>query len=195
MENKINFKKEIKFDTMIYEITEINIDIEYEINDYTIDGKYLINGYYKDSEIKIGNEPFDFVIPFSIELDNNVLLETVELKVNDFDYKINNNVLIVNINNVINYDENNIEPESDDLFDLRDDLEEDNIVIDDSEEEIINEPINNEDGYVKYYIHVVKENETIESIAAIYHTSSNNIINYNNEPIKPGVKLIIPNEE
>ena len=117
MENIINFNKDIKFDTMIYEIEKLNIDHDFEINDFTINGNYILSGTYKDSEIKIGSESFNYKIPFTIELNNNVDLETVNLEINDFDYKINNNVLSITINNMLTYDE--IET---DLFNLIDSM-------------------------------------------------------------------------
>jgi len=195
MENIINFNKDIKFDTMIYEIEKLNIDHDFEVNDFTINGNYILSGTYKDSEIKIGSESFNYKIPFTIELNNNVDLETVNLEINDFDYKINNNVLSITINNLLTYDE--IET---DLFkemdeDYRDDFDElENTEKDFIEPEELN-PVENQDNYVKYKIHILKENETIDDICTIYKVSKSTIINYNHDEIKPGSKIIIPNEE
>lgn len=195
MENIINFKKDIKFDTMIYEITEINIDLDYEVKDYTIDGKYIVDGYYKDSEIKIGSEAFKYTVPFSIELDNNVDLDTVSLVIDDFDYRITNNVLTININNQIKYEEIKNENITEDIFDIRNDFIEDEVIPEPEPEPVTTQSNDESNAYVKYMVHVVKETETLESIAALYHVSSNTILNYNNDTIQPGTKLIIPNEE
>ena len=193
MENIINFKKDIKFDTMINEINEFNIDCDYQIKDYTINGNYKIFGTYKDSEIKIGSEAFSYTVPFEIELNNDVDLDTVTLDINDFDYQFNHNVLSVEINNHINY-----ELIANDIFEVMDDeyrdLEDDN---DDADIEIVNnQPSNtNQDDYVKYYVHIIKENETIDDIASIYGINKSTILEYNQEQLKVGSHVVIPNEE
>lgn len=47
--------------------------------------------------------------------------------------------------------------------------------------------------YVKYHIHIVKENETLEQIIALYETNMETMKEYNDiEKIKKGDKLIIP---
>ena len=191
MENIINFKKDIKFDTMIYEINEFYIDCDYQVKDYTINGNYKISGTYKDSEIKIGSESFSYTIPFEIELNNDVDLETVSLEVSDFDYQVNHNVLSVEINNKVNY-----EVVVTDIFEEMD--EEYRDVLDneeDMDDTFLKSNDDNTDSYVKYLVHIVKENETIDDIAACYGINKSTILDYNHEEIKTGSKIVIPNEE
>ena len=47
--------------------------------------------------------------------------------------------------------------------------------------------------YVKYHIHIVKENETLEQIIKLYETNMETVKMYNEvDKIKMGDKLIIP---
>ena len=197
MENIINFKKDIKFDTMIYEISELNIDHDYQVNDYTINGNYVINGTYKDSEIKIGKETFNYTIPFTVELNNNVDLNTVTLEINDFDYQFNNNILSISINNLLTYEEvlTDLFQEMDDEYRDDDDIESlidvEPEISDNASEEVSVEA----DSYVKYKIHILKDNETIDDLCQIYKISKSTILNYNHDEFSVGSKIIIPNEE
>lgn len=76
---------------------------------------------------------------------------------------------------------------------------------DDREEEIVEESINiesditsntltnNDEEYVVYHVHLVKENETVEQIVNIYNVSVDYLKEYNDIcNIKAGDKLIIP---
>ena len=57
------------------------------------------------------------------------------------------------------------------------------------------ENIDNSDTYVTYYVYIVKEQDTIDSIMKKYNIDKESISLYNNlEEIKPGMKLIIPNK-
>ena len=50
-----------------------------------------------------------------------------------------------------------------------------------------------DDTFVTYHIHIVKENETIESVCAKYNVSASLINEYNNiENITLGDKILIP---
>ena len=188
MENIISFKKEVKFNTFIYEINDIHLDLDYQVNNYVIDGFYIINGDYKDSEIKVGFEPFEYKIPFSIELDNNIVLDTLTFNIDDFSYEFKDNILTLIIDNLITYEE--YEEVEEELFKtVDDDLRVDEV---DLEEKVITD---NEDGFITYKVHVVKENETLDEIALLYNVSKSTILLYNKDEFKSGIKLIIPNEE
>ena len=192
MENIISFKKEVKFDTFIYEINDIHLDLDYQVNNYVIDGNYLINGTYKDSEIKVGYEAFNYKIPFSVELDNNIVIDTLTFNIDDFNYEFKDNILILKIDNLITYEEYD-EPEEDLFKEIEEDLRDDDNNILEVEEESNQEEV--EDGFITYKIHIVRENETLDEIALLYNVSKSTILAYNKEEIKAGIKLIIPNEE
>ena len=58
---------------------------------------------------------------------------------------------------------------------------------------ILNSALNSEDSYVTYHIHIVKEEETLESIASIEKVSKEVISDCNDTSnLVPGIKLIIP---
>ena len=57
------------------------------------------------------------------------------------------------------------------------------------------ENIDNSDTYVTYYVYIVKEQDTIDSIMKKYNIDKETLNLYNNlEEMKPGMKLIIPNK-
>ena len=58
---------------------------------------------------------------------------------------------------------------------------------------ILNNALNSEDSYVTYHIHIVKEEETLESIASIEKVNKEVISECNDtNNLTPGMKLIIP---
>lgn len=60
---------------------------------------------------------------------------------------------------------------------------------------IIENIANTEEEYITYQIHIVKENETIESICSLYNTNTNVLGDYNDlKELKVGDKLIIPQD-
>ena len=68
--------------------------------------------------------------------------------------------------------------------------------LDDVTKNTINEAIeSSEDEYITYHIHIVKDNETLDTICTKYNTTSNIVGEYNDiTNIKSGDKLIIPDE-
>ena len=58
---------------------------------------------------------------------------------------------------------------------------------------ILNNALNSEDSYVTYHIHIVKEDETLDTIASNEHISKEIICDCNDtSTITAGMKLIIP---
>ena len=52
------------------------------------------------------------------------------------------------------------------------------------------------DQYISYYVHIVRENDTIDSICKLYNTNIEDIKEYNNiDKIILGNKIIIPKNE
>lgn len=57
------------------------------------------------------------------------------------------------------------------------------------------ENVDSSDTYVTYYVYIVKESDTIDTILNKYEVTKDSLALYNQiEEIKPGMKLIIPNE-
>ena len=81
-------------------------------------------------------------------------------------------------------------------LDITEDKEEEDRKIDENiKNDIINNISSNEDEYITYHVHIIKENESIESICTTYNITKMDLSSLNNlEDISIGDKLIIPNE-
>lgn len=118
----IPYTKEITFSSKIREITSISLEHEMNINNGEILGNFIISGEYKAHELSVNKESFEYVLPFSIDLNERVIEETVEFNITDFSYEIlNDNVLKVMIEFTVFGEEKEeddeeifIKPESDD---------------------------------------------------------------------------------
>ena len=132
----IPYTKEITFSSKIREITSISLEHEMNINNGEILGNFIISGEYKAHELSVNKESFEYVLPFSIDLNERVIEETVEFNITDFSYEIlNDNVLKVMIEFTVFGEEKEeddeeifIKPESDDdvieIVEEREELEE-----------------------------------------------------------------------
>ncbi len=228
MNIKIPFESEIPFKTNISEITKMSLEHDYNVSEYNLLGNFYISGEYKTHEVSINKEEFNFTLPFSVDLREDIDTNSLEFNIEDFTYDvINNNTLKVNIEysikgnleerelfQKINEEELNSELEFIDNFleneeekeveEKKEDKKEESIYINDivdkndrinqEEEKTIMETIkNSDDTFVTYHIHIVKENETIESICNIYNVSTSLVNEYNNtDNISMGDKILIP---
>ena len=196
-------------------------------------------------EVSINKEPFNYTLPFTVELREDIKKETLEFNIEDFSYDvINNKTLKVYIEyslkaeveepemifERVNEDELESELAFIDTFleeeskedvneecvevELREDcLEDENLkeevkveeeikqeelkeeirVTEEEEKTIMDTIKNSDDTFVTYHIHIVKENETKESICALYNVSSSLINEYNNlDNMTMGDKILIP---
>lgn len=229
MKNVIPFTKEIKFDNKISEITSISLEENYNCTNDTIDGEFIISGEYKSHELSVNKENFEYKLPFSVDLTEKIIPETMNFEITDFSYDIlNDNTLKVNIEFKFDADLdesreelitdveellNKDEPESLDITEdvsINESKKEDNDLliedtkecsdndarIDKEEENTIIDSINqNDDEFMTYHVHIVKESETIESICALYNSNSNLLAEYNDlNEFKVGEKLIVVEE-
>lgn len=211
MKNVIPFTKEITFDNKISEITSISLEENYNCTEDTIDGEFIVSGDYKTHELSVNKESFLYKLPFSVDLTEKIIPDTLNFEITDFSYDIlNDNVLKVNIEFSFDAkkDENTRDyaSEVEELLntDTKDEtkevaLKEENDLerIDKEDENTIIESINQEDNeYITYHIHIIKESETVESICAMYKTNANLIAEYNDlNEFKVGEKLIIVEED
>jgi len=247
---KIPFEQEIEFKTNVNEITKMSLEHDYNINDGVVLGNFYISGEYRVYEVSVTKEPFNFTLPFTVELRDDIKNGTLEFNIEDFSYEIlENKKLKVNIEYSLQaeikeeelferVDEVELESELafiDDFFENEDDkvLEKENYneteeiefigdekkeeraevienevelsektkedVLEDErigkeEEKTIMETIKtSDDTFVTYHVHVVKENETKESICALYSVSNDFLSEYNNlDNISMGDKILIP---
>lgn len=256
-ENK-HIEKELLFKNNVKDITSISLDSNYKVEGQKIVGNFIIEGEYKIHEVSINKEKFDFKIPFSYELNNDIDTKTIKVDITNFIYDYKKDELIVNIDYEITGDKKSVllfddeksledflskreievidirdtneeenkkeeKEESKDrksidkieekeiidakkelsLEDTREDPSNDNINIIEEEDRdkietdsIINSINNNNDNFVTYKIYKIHENETLESIVIKYHTTIDDLKEYNDlNNLNIGDKIIIPNYE
>ena len=212
--------KEFLFKSSIYEITSISIEDNHDINGSKIEGEFIISGDYRLHEISINKEDFCFKLPYTHELPSNINLDTVELEITDFNYEFNHNdELKVHVEYILTAEEGIKLFESEDelnkfldnndaeIIDLKESTRAQNeVLLPETKEEteipskidenMILGSINEEEKYVKYHIHTVTMNDSIESITKEYNISLNTLKKYNTfENLELNMKLLIPDEE
>ena len=212
--------KEFLFKSSIYEITSISIEDNHDINGSKIEGEFIISGDYRLHEISINKEDFCFKLPYTHELPSNINLDTVELEITDFNYEFNNNdELKVHVEYILTAEEgiklfeseaelNKFLDNNDaEIIDLKESTRAQNeVLLPETKEEtetpskidenMILGSINEEEKYVKYHIHTVTMNDSIESITKEYNISLNTLKKYNTfENLELNMKLLISDEE
>ena len=98
MNSIIPFKKNIIFKTQINEITDISLYHDYKVLDDIIEGEFYLSGTYKMTEASLIEEDFYYNIPFSIAISERIDKNTINLKLESFEYKINGDTLSLNVN-------------------------------------------------------------------------------------------------
>ena len=199
----IPFTKDIKFDTNIGEITSISLEHDYTYNNGELLGNFTITGEYKTHEVSINKEPFEYVLPFSVSLDERIIEDTIDLDIRDFTYDIKDkNILTVSIEYAVcaKEEENSRQDDFEELIDKAVVLNNEVIDntntrenIDDNAQDILEKSKENEETFVTYHIHIMKENDTIDSICTKYKTNQNILKDYNDiSSLTIGDKIIIP---
>ena len=212
MEKIVPFKRDISFETKIAEIRSISLEHTYEIQNNLISGIFIISGNYKLTDTSTNVDPFKFEIPFDISIDSRYELNKATVDINDFFYElINNEVLSVSITLIIDNLEEKEEREMEEIQEEKQEVEEikpvsyENAEKDDETEEVkpvsaspetvksIFDNMDENEGYVVYKVHIVTENDTIESIMEKYDVTKEALEAYNNlNDLKIGDKLIVP---
>lgn len=212
MKKIVPFKKEISFDTNIYEIDSISLEHTLSLKeDRLISGNFIISGTYKMTESSVSIDEFNYNLPFDISVDSKYDISNLTVDINDFYYEvINNKTLFVSIDVAIDglekKEETQLELVTDENEENKKDVRnEKNIIennegtIENTEENIVTsifEELECDEKYVTYKIHIVNENDTLEKILQDYNISREIFENYNNASgIKIGDKLIIPSND
>ena len=213
MNCKITFTKDIDFEKKVSEITSISLEHETNVEEGVLKGNFIVSGDFKSHEVSVNKEAFSYILPFEIDLAEDVDENTIEFMIEDFTYEIvDNSILRVNIDfNVIaslkEKEENLSEEEP--LF-----QDAENAFLDNEEkpvergEEEIKEPIKEEEEsedtiinnvkaedneYATYHIHMVSDGESVETICTMYNSNINILQDYNDlSNISAKDKLIIP---
>ena len=208
----IPFTKDVKFKSNIAEILSVSLEHDYTANETEVLGNFTISGEYKVHEVSVNKEHFEYVLPFSVNMTNKIDTNSVNFEVQDFTYEvIDNDTLRVNIEYSINADELKEEeplfkqveePTLDNLLDEidreveeepKEEINEERDISDEAKDTCLNNINDNDDVYVTYHIHEMKETDTIESICLKYNTSDAMLGEYNDlSTLTLGDKIIIP---
>lgn len=209
----IPFTKDIKFTSSISEITSISLEHEYTVNNDEILGNFILSGDYKTHELSVNKEHFEHVLPFRVDISSRIDRESVDLAIQDFTYEIkDNDTLKVNIEycvNALELKEENKQEENkqeelfervedddtlEDMLDNMDEITDEDRNVTEDDKKTILESINEQDeSFVTYHIHIMQENDTIDTICTKYNTTSNILNEYNDlSTVAIGDKLIIP---
>ncbi len=219
----VPFTKDIDFKSNIGEVTSISLEHNYNVNDNAILGDFIISGTYKTHELSVNEENFNYILPFNLNIDNKVDINTLKFSIDNFTYEIIKPMdLRININYIITADEIEEkeeifekEPETirevkiEELSLLSEDvenkektvneeilMERDNLLEEENKNMILNMSANNEETFITYRIHQVKEGETAEKISKDYNILEAKLIEYNmNIKFIPGDKVLIPEDE
>ena len=231
LKTTIPFTKEILFKNKIAEITSISLEHELNTTENEISGNFIVSGDYKTHEVCVNKEEFLYKLPFSVEITENIDLDTLNFEITDFNYEIvGNDTLKVNIEFIVEADEKKIieepieeeqdreelvtfekaEPEVletplDDIIPPQEmtieteettNLNEDERLNEQEKNTILNAVDNEENEYMTYNVHIVREMETLESICETYNANIDMVTEYNNiETLNIGDKIIIPQEQ
>ena len=211
MKKIIPFIKELEFNNNIKDIISISLEHNLYINDNLILGDFMITGEYKTDDISITTKEFDFKIPVDITLDDKYNLDNVKIDIDNFYYEIvKDNTLMVHIDVLLDnlicipekkkeeivvneYDNIPLEREIVEAVDIdEENNNNNNNVINDIQSNFLD----NKDCYITYKVHIMRDNDTIDSILASYNIEKEELEKYNDlNNITIGSKLIIPSNE
>ena len=203
MNKIIPFRKEITFDTMLYEVTSISLEHTLNKHGNVITGTFTVSGEYRVTESSINTLPFNYDLPFTISIDNNYDISNSTMDISDFYYEIlDNKSLMINIEvKLENVEELLLERKEvmkNDIDIKNVDVEinnYDNDVVssnDDIKKSIFSN-LDTNDKYVEYKIYIVRESDTIDSIMNKYKVTKDMLEEYNDiSSLSIGNKIIIP---
>ena len=90
MKSIIPYTKTISFGSKIAEITSMSLEYELEKSQEEIKGNFIISGDYRSHEVSVNREPFLHKLPFSIEITDQIDLDSVQFEITDFSYDVVN---------------------------------------------------------------------------------------------------------
>ena len=100
--------------TYVSSITDISLTHDYKILDDTIEGYFDVTGSYKVTMSSVETESFMFTIPFTIALSSLIDKDTIDLKLSDFNYSVEKDVLHLKMFLDMDYQEIEIKEEVED---------------------------------------------------------------------------------
>lgn len=205
MKTIVPYTKEIIFKTKIAEITSISLEHELNIVDQEINGNFIVCGEYRTHEVSVNKEPFSYKLPFTLEVTENVIKDSIDFEITDFAYEVeNDSILKVDIEFCVTAEEGEMMEEQEDKEEIREAVIEEINELFESEETkerldnvsesiILNSASEKESEFATYHIHIVTNTDTLESICDTYKTDIDTLKEYNNiDTIGVGEKLVIP---
>lgn len=208
MKKTIPFKKKLTFKTNIHEITGISLENTLHYNENKIEGDLIITGTYKITEKSLTTEEFTFKLPVNIEIDKKYK-DCVKTDIEDFYYEIiDNNILEVNIEILLDnlIEEEKIEEpkqykKEERCIEEETKIEQQEIDIKTNEQKENINPIFDsfkeaQEEYSTYYVYIVREEDSLETIISKYNTTKEKLLEYNEiTELKIGDKIIIPEKD
>lgn len=219
---KIPFKYELEdnIDERTIELEITNFEYDYNKDELIVNIEYDITGDRKDVLIFDNEETLEeFLSSREVEIvDTRIedIKEEINKEENKKDLEIKKEEQKDELLNIINEDRKVIVPETKkeemiehklnidilpeiDIVEQKNEVVQDNIQLEIEEREkiktddIINNVGNVEDSYITYKVYTIKENETLESIVIKYHTTIDELKEYNDlSNISINDKIIIP---
>lgn len=221
MKKIVPFKKDLNFDKNIYEISSISLEHTLKLKEENqISGQFIISGTYKLTEASVNVDPFEYKLPFDISIDKKYDTKNIDVDINDFYYElINNEILSINIEVVIDGLEERKEITMSEVKEVTTLPKEDSKEIKETRQEVENEEtktvnqtseveevdntaksifenLDENERYSVYKVHIVTENDTVESILQKYQINQEELEAYNDlNDMQIGSKLIIQAHE
>ena len=224
LESIIPFTKDLEFQTKVSEITSISLERDFTVKECTVTGNLYVTGEYKSHEISANVSPFNYKIPFTIEIPDNIDKESIRLEINDFAYEmLEDTGISVHVELLLSANEEEkvieeepapkeVEVDSDEIIRMLEEEtknEKDEKTNEEPEEtprhdeeiktqdtNILLNSTSNTDEYITYHIHVLKEGETIASIASLYNIKESTLQEYNDlTNVTSGYKIVIPSTD
>ena len=209
MKQVIPFYKEIVFKNKIANLTSISLEHNEKVVDGEVSGEFIVYGDYKVHNDTTEKEEFNYKLPFTALLPDDIDLNTVKVDITDFKYdQIDEDVLRIDIDFSIEGDtlecldereevseEDTINEEIDEILGIKEEVETLELPVESMEEEVqvredtINEEIQviekaeekieTMEEYVTYHVHVVGSNDSVENIMKLYNTNLDMLNQYN----------------
>ncbi len=205
MKQIVPFTKNIDFETNIDEITSISLDKKVEeVKDGHILGTLELYLEYKENDISVDIYKYSDSIPFDIAIDDKYSLDDVKIDIDDFYYEINDNQVTIHVDMLLDnltYDDTELERiiEKHDKIEGTEEEKSKDLFLEEKEEiSDVQVPVYktfdpNNEAYVTYNVHIVRNEDNIDSICQKYGVNREDLSNYNDiSTIKLGDKLIVP---
>lgn len=170
MKSIIPYTKNISFGSKIAEITSMSLEHELKIEPGEMSGNFIVSGEYKSHEVSVNREPFLHKLPFSIELTDNIDLDSLKFEITDFSYDVlNDDTVEIDIEFSLEAEEKEIEEIIDDEEEPEKRIIEEAAIVNDLTELIDNREEDLEEGIVEEsliederFVEIQKEQEEMQ---------------------------------